>query len=142
MTAHAGRKQGPRVCGEPCGTLGVERIGHGVRLLRTRSVEYLVDHQIPLEVCPTSNLRTGVVADWEAHPARTLIQSGALVTINTDDPAMFDVSLAEEFEPRASIRTRRAALKRLSLAVVEGSWADDETRSNLTRLIEDWWALG
>ena len=93
-------------------------------------------------MCPTSNLRTGVVARWDQHPVARLIDSGALVTINTDDPAMFDVSLAGEFstlEQRLGLND--ATLKRLSLSAVEGSWADERTRSDLTRRIEDWWAL-
>jgi adenosine deaminase len=144
LTAHAGEEAGPESVWGAIRDLGAERIGHGVRSAEDPLlVDYLVDRQIPLEVCPTSNLRTGVVAHWNQHPVLELIDSGALVTINTDDPAMFDVSLAEEF---SNLENRfgldEVALKRLSLAVVEGSWADDETRSNLTRLIEDWWALG
>ena len=72
-----------------------------------------------------------------------LIDAGALVTINTDDPAMFDVSLAGEFsnlEQRLGLDD--AALERLSLGSVEGSWADDETRADLKGRIEDWWAAG
>jgi adenosine deaminase len=83
------------------------------------------------------------VAHWEQHPVLELIDAGVLVTINTDDPAMFDVSLAGEFsnlEQRFGLDG--ATLKGLSLAVVEGSWADEETRSRLTGQIEAWWAAG
>ena len=67
-----------------------------------------------------------------------LIDAGALVTINTDDPAMFDISLVGEFsnlEQRVGLDD--AALERLSLGSVEGSWADDETRADLKGRIED-----
>jgi len=142
LTAHAGEEAGPESVWGAIRSLGAERIGHGVRSVEDPElVDYLVERQIPIEVCPTSNLRTGVVAHWDQHPVRKLIDAGALITINTDDPAMFDVSLAGEFsnlEERFGLDD--AALKRLSLAVVEGSWADDETRSDLTRQIEDWWA--
>lgn len=142
LTAHAGEEAGPESVWGALRSLGVERIGHGVRSVEDPDlVAHLVERQIPLEVCPTSNLRTGVVAHWDRHPVRALIEAGALVTINTDDPAMFDVSLAGEFsnlEQRFGLDD--AALKRLSLAVVEASWADDQTRSDLTGQIEDWWA--
>jgi adenosine deaminase len=144
LTAHAGEDAGPESVWGAIRSLGAERIGHGVRSVEDPSlVDYLVDRQIPLEVCPTSNLRTGVVAHWEQHPVLELIDAGVLVTINTDDPAMFDVSLAGEFsnlEQRFGLDG--ATLKGLSLAVVEGSWADEETRSHLTGQIEAWWAAG
>ncbi|MCJ7781838.1 MAG: adenosine deaminase, partial [Acidimicrobiia bacterium] len=124
--------------------LGAERIGHGVRSVEdSELIEYLVEHQIPLEVCPTSNLRTGVIAHWDQHPVGELINAGVMVTINTDDPAMFDATLAGEFENLVQhFGLTDASLKRLSLAVIEASWADDTTRARLTRDIEDWWAVG
>jgi adenosine deaminase len=142
LTAHAGEEAGPESVWGALRSLEVERIGHGVRSVEDpKLVAHLVERQVPLEVCPTSNLRTGVVAQWDRHPVRALIEAGALVTINTDDPAMFGISLAGEFsnlEQRFGLDD--AALKRLSLAVVEASWADGRTRSDLTRQIEDWWA--
>jgi adenosine deaminase len=144
LTAHAGEEAGPESVWGALLTLGAERIGHGVRSIEDPGlVDYLVEHQIPLEVCPTSNLRTGVVAHWDQHPVGRLIDAGVNVTINTDDPAMFDANLAEEFailEDRFELDD--AALKRLSLAVVEASWADESKRARLARQIEDWWAEG
>lgn len=142
LTAHAGEAAGPESVWGAIRSLGVERIGHGIRSVEDPSlVAYLAERQIPLEVCPTSNLRTGVVANWERHPVLDLIDAGALVTINTDDPTMFEVSLVGEFsnlEQRLGLDD--AALERLSLGAVEGSWADDETRADLAGRIEDWWA--
>lgn len=144
LTAHAGEEAGPESVWGAIRALGVERIGHGVRSVEDPSlVDYLVDTQLPLEVCPTSNLRTGVVAHWDQHPVRELIDSGALVTINTDDPAMFDSTLAGEFtvlEERFGFD--EATMKRLSLAVVDASWAGPQTRAGLVRRIEHWWAPG
>ena len=63
--------------------------------------------------------------------------------INTDDPAMFDANLAGEFENLVTyFGLEEPALKRLSLAVIEASWADDATRDRLTRDIEEWWGTG
>jgi len=144
LTAHAGEEAGPESVWGALLTLGAERIGHGVRSIEDPLlVDYLVDRQIPLEVCPTSNLRTGVVAHWDQHPVGRLIDAGVRVTINTDDPAMFDTNLAEEFSIlEGQFGLDDAAIKRLSLAVVESSWADEPTRVNLTERVEDWWAAG
>ncbi len=142
LTAHAGEEAGPESVWGAIRDLGAERIGHGVRSIEDpQLMEYLVEHQIPLEVCPTSNLRTGVIAHWDQHPVGRLIDAGAMVTINTDDPAMFDATMAGEFENLVThFGLGDAELKRLSLAVIEASWADDATRTRLTRDIEDWWA--
>ncbi|MEN8233686.1 MAG: adenosine deaminase [Actinomycetota bacterium] len=144
LTAHAGEEAGPASVWGAIAELGAERIGHGVRSVEDPAlIDYLVEHRIPLEVCPTSNLRTGVVAHWDQHPVVELIESGAVVTINTDDPAMFDVSLADEFENlKRRFGLHDDVLKRLSLAVVEASWADEATRARLVRDIEEWWTVG
>ena len=144
LTAHAGEEAGPESVWGALLALGAERIGHGVRSIEDpQLIDHLVERQIPLEVCPTSNLRTGVVAHWDQHPVGRLIDAGVKVTINTDDPAMFDANLAAEFsilEERFGLD--EAAIKRLSLAVVESSWADEATRVSLTERVEDWWAEG
>lgn len=141
LTAHAGEADGPASVWGAIRSLGVERIGHGVRSAEDPAlVEYLVEQQLPLEVCPTSNIRTGVVADWEAHPARSLIEAGALVTINTDDPAMFHSSLAGEFQVLDEVfDLDEATIKRISLAPVAASWAPPETKQHLDTTIKAWW---
>ncbi len=77
--------------------LGAERIAHGVRAIEDPAlVAYLAEHRIALDVCPTSNLRLGVYSSMAAHPLRRLIEAGVPVTINTDDPTMFGVTLNDE----------------------------------------------
>ena len=141
LTAHAGEADGPASVWGAIRSLGVERIGHGVRSAEDPAlVEYLVEQQLPLEVCPTSNIRTGVVTDWETHPARSLIEAGALVTINTDDPAMFHSSLAGEFQVLDEVfDLDEATIKRISLAPVAASWAPPETKQHLGTTIKAWW---
>ncbi len=74
------------------------RIGHGVRCLEDPAlVDYLRAHQIPLEVCPTSNVCLNVALSIAQHPIRTLIQKGLYVTLNSDDPPMFNTTLTDEF---------------------------------------------
>ena len=144
LTAHAGEAAGPESVWGAINALRVERIGHGVRSVEDPAlVEYLVEHQLPLEVCPTSNIRTAVVSDWENHPARTLIEAGAMVTINTDDPALFHSTLAGEYrvlEDRFDLD--EGAIRQISLAAVDASWAPEETKTNLTSRINEWWDNG
>jgi adenosine deaminase/aminodeoxyfutalosine deaminase len=79
--------------------IGAERIGHGIRAIDDpRLVAYLRDHNVPLEVCITSNVRTGAVASLADHPVRKLFDSGVPIILNTDDPALFDCTLESEYE--------------------------------------------
>jgi adenosine deaminase len=141
LTAHAGEAAGPESVWGAIRALEVERIGHGVRAAEDPElVDYLVTHQIPLEVCPTSNVRTAVVAGWDSHPARRLIEAGAMVTINTDDPALFHTSLASEYRVlHDRFGFDEDTIRRVAYAAVEASWAPDSTKANLTRRLDAWW---
>ncbi len=96
--AHAGETTGHETISESLDLLGAERIGHGVRAAENRDlVERLARERIPLELCPTSNLCTQVVASLAEHPFRALDDAGVLVTVNSDDPPLFGTTLTEEF---------------------------------------------
>ena len=96
-TVHAGEALGPESVWDAVRVLKVDRIGHGVRAVEDPSlVRYLAEQRIPLEVCPTSNIRTGVYASMEEHPVRALFEAGVPLSISTDDPTFFGVSLSEE----------------------------------------------
>ncbi len=98
-TVHAGEFVGPRSVWEALEILEAERIGHGVRAHEDAVlVRALARARVPLECCPTSNIRTGVVSDWRSHPLRALHDAGVEVTVNSDDPAMFGSTVAEEWE--------------------------------------------
>jgi adenosine deaminase len=138
LTAHAGEAAGPASVWGALRELGVERIGHGVRSVEDSAlVEHLVSHQIPLEVCPTSNIRTGVAQEWDDHPVHRLIAAGANVTINSDDPALFNCSLADEF--RVLSRYQKRSMEDLTIAAVEASWLDDSARQVLAERVREWW---
>jgi aminodeoxyfutalosine deaminase len=94
---HAGETAGPDSVWGALEALGAERLGHGVRCVEdARLLEYVVERRIGLEVCPTSNLALGVYPSLSAHPLRELWAAGAMVTVNTDTPAIFDISLTSE----------------------------------------------
>ena len=103
---HAGEIGGPEKIREAIEILGVERIGHGIAAIHDVGLmETLAERNIPLEICPTSNLRTGALdvqlgksaANIEEHPLAEILRRGVAVTIATDDPAMFHTSLEEEY---------------------------------------------
>lgn len=98
LTAHAGESVGPE---SVWGALNVraERIGHGLTAIRDQElVEELAKRQIPIEICITSNLRTGCCRALAEHPVRNYFDQGLMVTLNSDDPAMFGTSLAREYQ--------------------------------------------
>ncbi|MFL5733571.1 MAG: adenosine deaminase [Chloroflexia bacterium] len=97
LTVHAGEGLGPESVWEAL-KLGVERIGHGVRAVEDPAlVRHLAELGIPLEVCPTSNLRTGMYGSYSEHPVRLLFEAGVPITINSDDPTFFGTSLVDEY---------------------------------------------
>ncbi len=94
---HAGETEGPASVWGAIHALGAERIGHGVRAIEDPSlVAYLAENQIPLEVCPTSNLRLGVYPSLQEHPFPQLYKAGIPLTINSDDPPLFNTTLNDE----------------------------------------------
>jgi len=95
---HAGETEGPKSIWGALNDLSAVRIGHGVRCLEDPElVEYLREMQIPLDVCPTSNVCLGVVPRLAEHPLPQLLDEGLLITINSDDPPMFDTTLTDEY---------------------------------------------
>ncbi|MFR9775258.1 adenosine deaminase [Micromonospora sp. MS34] len=101
---HAGETTGPETIWDALRELGAERIGHGIAAaFDPELLTHLAERRIPLEVCPTSNVRTRAVATIEEHPLRQLVEAGLLVTINSDDPPMFGTTLNEEYAVAARL---------------------------------------
>jgi adenosine deaminase/aminodeoxyfutalosine deaminase len=97
LTAHAGETTGPESIWGAL-NLKVERIGHGLNAWHDRELmAELVERQIPIEICLTSNLETNCCQSIEEHPLKKYFDSGVMVTLNTDDPAMFHTSLNREY---------------------------------------------
>jgi adenosine deaminase len=95
--AHAGEADGPGSVRDALEILGVQRIGHGIRSVEDPGLlRELVRRGTTLEVCPTSNLRTGVVASVERHPLPELVRAGVRATLGADDPSYFDTDLTGE----------------------------------------------
>jgi aminodeoxyfutalosine deaminase len=97
LTAHAGESAGPDSIWGAL-NLKAERIGHGLTAAQDPElIEELAERQVPIEICVTSNVRTGCCADLSQHPVRRYFDQGLMLTLNSDDPAMFRTSLVEEY---------------------------------------------
>jgi len=103
---HAGEVGGPEKIREAVEMLGAERIGHGIAAINDPALmDLLAERQIPLEICPGSNLKTAALslqlarkdAKIEDHPLPKLLRHGIPVVLSTDDPAMFHTTLLEEY---------------------------------------------
>jgi len=120
---HAGETDGAASIWGALRDLGAQRIGHGVHCLEDPGlVAYLRERQIPLEVCPTSNVCLGVAPSFVEHPFPRLIDAGLYVTLNSDDPPMFNTTLTDEYLKVADhFHFDADQLERLSLNAVRAS---------------------
>lgn len=142
-SAHAGEAAGPESIWGAIRDLKVDRIGHGTRAVQDEKLlDYLAETKIPLEVCPLSNVCTGVVPSIEAHPVRRFFKLGLVVTINTDDPKMFGNSLAEEYRLLVEkLAFTPYDVQSLILQGIRSSWLSDEDKRRLESEIladKDW----
>lgn len=97
LTCHAGETAGPESIWGAI-NLGAERLGHAVTAFEDAELMHILsERQIALELCPTSNLRTRAIPSLERHPLRVYFDRGMMITLNSDDPAMFETSLVEEY---------------------------------------------
>jgi adenosine deaminase len=137
---HAGEAMGPDSIREAIDVLGAERIGHGFRVIEDADLmAEVADRAIPLEVCPTSNVVLGNVASYEEHPLPQLLEAGLVVTLNSDDPAMFSSPVTGEFEAaRRVFGLGDEQLADLARAGVRASYADDVMKQSLENEIDLW----
>lgn len=97
FTVHAGEAAGPESIRKAL-EYGAVRIGHGVRCIEDEWLtDELIQKQIPLEICPSSNVQTKAVSDITAHPVLRLLDAGMCVTVNTDNMTVSNTTLASEF---------------------------------------------
>jgi aminodeoxyfutalosine deaminase len=130
---HAGETTGPESVWDALTSLGAERIEHGITAVADqRLLERLVEHQIPLDICLTSNVALRVVPDLDHHPIRGLVDADVTVTINTDDPPMVGTDLNSEYAVAARLlNLDERGLIELALAAVDVSFAGLETKASL-----------
>jgi aminodeoxyfutalosine deaminase len=135
---HAGETTGPQTVRDSVEQLGAVRIGHGIAAAQDAALmAELVRRDIALEVCPTSNVRTRAVASLPEHPFDRLRAAGVRLTLNTDDPGMFDTDLNREYLVAHRVfGLTPAELADLARESVRASFAPDVTRDRLLAEID------
>ncbi len=136
---HQGETTGSEGMWEAINVLKAERIGHGIRCIDDPElVSFLVERQLPLEVCPTSNVCTGAVPSLEAHPIRRLYDQGVYVTLNSDDPPMFNTTLTDEYMLLAArFGFSRDELAVLSLNAMRAAFLPDDQKTQMEQQFQD-----
>jgi adenosine deaminase len=131
VVAHAGEEGPPEYVAEALDVLRVERIDHGVRAAEDAAlVARLAREQVPLTVCPLSNVKLCVFPRLEAHNLRALLAAGLKVTINSDDPAYFGGYIARNYVDTArALGLTRAELKRIARNSLDASFVPDAQRA-------------
>jgi adenosine deaminase len=130
VSAHAGEAAGPESVWEAVRQLRVERIGHGTRAREDPELmDYLQEHRIPIELCPMSNVRTGAVGSIAEHPIREYFERGLVISVNTDDPAMFGTTLDAEYDLlMQECGFTRREICGLMLLAIESSWLPEDRK--------------
>lgn len=149
---HAGEIGGPEIVRESIELLGVERIDHGISVMRDeRTMDFIAARNIPLDLCPTSNLRTGALArqinkptaSYTQHPLPLLMRRGLPVNLSSDDPAMFETSLTQEYAHVQDMGVTRAEIIQLAEAGFAHAFLPaDEKQSMLDQFRSRVTALG
>ncbi|MGA9813209.1 MAG: adenosine deaminase [Terriglobales bacterium] len=137
LTAHAGENAGPESVWGAL-NLRAERIGHGLTAAQDPElVEELSTRQVPVEICLTSNLRTGSCPSLNLHPVRQYFDQGIMITLNTDDPAMFRTSLAREYQlAQQSFGFTEEHLRELARNSFEASFLPAEKKLTFLNLFD------
>lgn len=130
---HAGETTGAQTVWDAVRLLGAERIGHGVSAAGDADLlAHLAEAGITLEVCPTSNVATGAVESLDEHPIRDFVAAGVPVTVNSDDPPMFNTSLNQEYAVAARLLgLDQQGVADLARAAVRASFAEESVKSGL-----------
>jgi adenosine deaminase len=132
-TAHAGEARGPDSVWETLREFQPSRIGHGVRSIEDPAlVQHLIRERIHLEVCPTSNLQTGISRDYAEHAVDKLYRAGVPLSINTDTRTITNITLNEEYRNlEEHFRWTPADLLATNRAAIEAAFVEESTKSKL-----------
>ncbi|MFC1492846.1 adenosine deaminase [candidate division KSB1 bacterium] len=138
VNAHAGEAAGPESIWGAIRHLHIDRIGHGTRACEDPELlDYIAEREIPVELCPMSNVRTQAVNSLREHPIRKYFEHGLIISVNTDDPKMFNTSLAEEY--RLLVQDcgfSKQEICKIILLGIRSSWQSEEKKGILTKKFE------
>lgn len=139
ITIHAGEAAGPFSIREAVEGLGAIRVGHGVRLREDPELlEWIRERQIPLEMCPTSNIQTKAIAEWDDYPLRSYCEGGLYVTVNTDNPTVSDTDMTRECEALVSrFGFTLSELSDLMRNALNAAFAEPAVKASLLQRFDD-----
>jgi aminodeoxyfutalosine deaminase len=136
---HAGETTGPETVWHALRLLGAERIGHGTSSAQDPALlAHLAETGVPLEVCPSSNVATRAVASLDEHPIRAFRDAGVTITVNSDDPPMFNTTLNREYEIAAELLGHDES--GVAGNAVRASFAEETVKTRLLGEIDDYTA--
>jgi adenosine deaminase len=136
--AHAGEEGGPSYIWDAL-NLGVERIDHGIRAIQDEPLmHHLADHQIPLTICPLSNVRLRAVDRLEEHPLATMLRRGLLVSVHSDDPAYFGGYLDDNIDAvQSALNLTADEITQLATNSINSSFATAQRKDLLLSMLRD-----
>ena len=139
--AHAGEEGPAEYVWEAINLLKVSRIDHGNRSLDDdQLIKYIAEKQIPLTVCPLSNLELKVVEDLKDHPLLQLMEAGVMVTINSDDPAYFDGYMNENYiQISTALNFSKKQIAQLAKNSFKASFLPDKKKEKLISQVENYY---
>ncbi len=139
ISVHAGEAAGAESVWHAIEKLGATRIGHGVACAKDKKLmDYMREHQISLESCLTSNYQTGTIKNLANHPVKTFLANDLLVCLNTDDPAVENIELADEFQLAQSLLgLTNVQINQLQYNAVQMSFLSTQEKTNLMTMKQE-----
>ncbi len=137
-SAHCGEVGGPENIWQAIQSLPIQRIGHGVKCIEDETLmAELRENNIALEICISSNIFTGVYANFHQHPFKKIFQYGIPVSINSDDPTFFATSLTHEYEIAAvEFGLTETDLLKITKQAIQHSFANEQTKAILLQRLQ------
>jgi adenosine deaminase len=136
ITVHAGEAAGPESVWHAIEKLGATRIGHGVACVKDQKLmDYMLKHKIGIESCLTSNYQTGTIKDLSNHPIKTFLANGLDVCLNTDDPAVENIELNDEFNLATNLlKLSEKQITQLQNNAIDMSFLSNKEKESLRQL--------
>ena len=132
ISVHAGEWDGPKNIRNAINLLHPTRLGHGVRSIEDPElVKEIIDKDIILETCPSSNIATKIYENYESHPVKTLFDQGVKVTVNSDDPPFFNATIQGEYEVMEDLGLNKDQLTSLTRNAISSSFCDENNKKKL-----------
>jgi adenosine deaminase len=140
VTIHAGEWAGADNIRSAVLDFRAHRVGHGVRAIEDPAVvDILLERNVVLEMCPTSNVHSGVIPDWPQHPLPLLYRQGVRTTLNTDDPLVSNITLSDELAGAIErLSLTMDDLKRHLLTAADATFLPPDERAELVNRFDDW----